>query len=112
MADVRVIVHFKGLEEHTELQEAVEKRCLHLADEFAETDLYEVSISPDANDLTAHAKVTGKQTSVSSHATAPDPQQAADAALDRLERELRKDHDKRIFAPRREARRAKARRPS
>ena len=56
--------------------------------------------------------MTGKDTSISAHATAPHEKQAADAALDRLERELRNRHDKRIFMPRREARRAKATRRS
>ena len=111
-----VIVHFKGLqkglEQRDELQEAVDKRCRHLAEEFPETDRFEVSIGAEANDLTAHAKATGKNTSVSSHASAPEPRAAAEAALDRLERELRRVHDKRIFAPRREARRAKAKRDS
>ena len=110
----RVIVHFKGVskdqEQHAELQKAVEKRCRHLAEEFAETNRFEVSISAEANELTAHAKASGKNTSVTSHASAAEPRAAAEAALDRLERELRRVHDKRIFAPRREARRAKAKR--
>ena len=105
--DATVIVHFRDVERTDELHEALERRCQHLADEFSETDFFEISLSPDNNDVSAHAKVTGKSTSISAHATAPHEKQAADAALDRLERELRSRHDKRIFTPRREARRAR-----
>ena len=106
--DATVIVHFRDVERTDELNEALEKRCLHLADEFSETDHYEISLTPDHNDISAHAKVTGKSTSIAAHASAPEGKQAADAALDRLERELRNRHDKRIFTPRRAAKREKA----
>jgi ribosome-associated translation inhibitor RaiA len=108
--DATVIVHFKDVERSQELHDIIERRCLHLAEEFAEADRFEITIEPDRNDIRAHARVVGKDTSVASHATAPQQRQAADAALDRLERELRNRHDKRIFTPRREAKRAKARR--
>jgi len=111
-ADATVIVHFRDVERSDELHEAIEKRCLQLAEEFRETKQFEISLAPDSNDVSAHAKVTGKNTSVAAHANAPEARQAADAALDRLERELRSRHDKRIFTPRREARRAKATRRS
>ena len=106
--DATVIVHFKDVERSEELQEVLEKRCLHLAEEFTETDRFEISIEPDRNEITAHARVTGKSTSIAAHATAKEERQAAEAALDRLERELRNRHDKRIFTPRREAKRSKA----
>ena len=106
--ETTVIVHFGDVERTEQLSEALEKRCQHLAGEFIETDRFEISLSPESNEVSAHAKVTGKSTSVSAHARAPSEKQAADAALDRLERELRNRHDKRIFSPRREARRAKA----
>ena len=109
-ADVIVQVHFKGVEHDRELHELLEKRCQVLAEEFHETDCYEISLSNEANQISAHAKVTGKNTSVAAHADAPEERQAAEAALDRLERELRREHDKRIFAPRREARRERSRR--
>ena len=112
MGDARVIVHYKDVSHSEELTEALERRCQHLADEFGETDCFEISISPDRNDIRAHAKVTGKNTTIAAHANAPAERQAAEMALDRLERELRSRHDKRIFAPRREARKTKARRNS
>ena len=106
--DATVIVHYRDVERTDELHEALEKRCQHLAEEFKETERFEISLTPDNNDISAHAKVTGKNTDVAAHASAPQERQAAEAALDRLERELRSRHDKRIFTPRREAKRAKA----
>lgn len=106
--DATVIVHFRDVERTDELNEALEKRCLHLAEEFSETERFEISLTPDRNDISAHAKVTGKNTDIAAHATAPHEKQAADAALDRLERELRSRHDKRIFGARRAAKKSKA----
>jgi ribosome-associated translation inhibitor RaiA len=112
VGDSKLVIHFKGIEHDEELQQHLERRCEHLATEFHETDRYELSLSPERNEISAHAKVTGKNTSTASHASAPEARQAAETALDRLERELRKDHDKRIFKPRREAKRAQTKRTS
>ncbi len=108
--DSKLVIHFKDVEHDEELQKALERRCEHLADEFHETDRYELTLSPERNEISAHAKVIGKRTTVAAHASATKAGVAAEAAFDRLERELRKDHDKRIFRPRREARRAQVKR--
>jgi ribosome-associated translation inhibitor RaiA len=105
--DATVVVHFKDVERSDALNEAVEKRCLNMAEEFTEVDRFEISITPDRNDISVHARASGKGTDVAAHANAPHEVTAADTALDRLERELRSRHDKRIFTPRREARKAK-----
>jgi ribosome-associated translation inhibitor RaiA len=110
--DATVIVHFKDVDRDDELHDLLEKRCEHLAAEFPETSRYELSITPVNNDINVHARVSGKNTSIASHAAASQARQAAETALDRLERELRKDHDKRIFTPRRAAKREKAKRSS
>ena len=106
--DATVIVHFRDVERNDGLYESLENRCEHLAAEFHETRHYEISITPDNNEISVHAKVTGKNTSIAAHATAPEARRAAETALDRLERELRRDHDKRIFAPRRAAKRRRS----
>jgi ribosome-associated translation inhibitor RaiA len=106
--DATVIVHFGDVEHSDELNEALERRCRHLGDEFSETDRFEISLTPEHNDISVHAKVTGKNTSIAAHASGPHAKPAAEAALDRLERELRNRHDKRIFAARREAKRKEA----
>ena len=110
--DSTVIIHFRDVDRDEELHESLEKRCEHLASEFPETTRYEISIAPDNNEISVHAKVTGKNTGIASHAAASQARQAAETALDKLERELRTNHDKRIFTPRRAAKREKAKRSS
>ena len=110
MADATVILHIKDVERSDELDETLERRCQALADEFSEVSRFEISIEPDRNDVRATAKASGKNTTVAAHANAADARQAADLALTKLERELRSRHDKRIFTPRREARRTRTRR--
>ena len=105
--DAGVIVRFKDFASNQEVREILEARCHHLAQEFPETSQYELTLSLDSGDVCAHAHVSGRRTKAASHATASDMRQAAELALDKLERELRREHDKRIFAPRREAQRAK-----
>lgn len=107
-SDATVILHYGDVERTDELTEAVERRCQRLAEEFSETERFEISLTPDNNEISAHARVTGKNTNIAAHASAPQGRQAADAALDRLERELRSHHDKRIFTARRAAKRSKA----
>jgi ribosome-associated translation inhibitor RaiA len=107
MSDVDVIIHFKDFATNTEIKESLEARCQHLAQEFPETAHYELTLTLDADEISAHAHVSGKGTRLASHARSSDLKQAGEVALDKLERELRRDHDKRIFTPRRDAQRAK-----
>ena len=107
--DANVIVRFKDFANNLEVREILEARCHHLAEEFPETSHYELTLSLDNDDVSVHAHVSGKHTQIASHASAGDMRQAAELALDKLERELRREHDKKIFAPRREAQRARKR---
>lgn len=102
--DADVIVRFKDFANNNEVREILETRCRHLAQEFPETSHFELTLSLDNTEVSAHAHVTGKRTQAASHAMSNDMRQAGEIALDKLERELRRDHDKRIFAPRRDAR--------
>jgi len=104
-ANARILVRFKDVDESSQLREHLEQRCHHLGDEFPELVHTELALSPNALEIAAHATARGKDTDCAAHATAPDARQAADRALDKLERELRKSHDKRIFVQRREAQR-------
>ena len=47
--------------------------------------------------------MVGKNTDAAAHAAAGEVRQAGERALDKLERELRRHHDKKIFGQRREA---------
>jgi ribosome-associated translation inhibitor RaiA len=100
-----LITNFKDLSSDEEVRRAVEKRGRHLAEEFAEIVRIEVTLAPDGVGFTAHGHVTGKNTDVATHASASEPLPAAEKLLAKVERQLRRVHDKRIFAQRREAQR-------
>ena len=102
-----VIVHAKDLEQDRELAEhvrsSIERRCGQLADEFHEVQRFELTITEAGAGFDVHGHATGKHTDVATHAEASAPGPAADLVLDRIEKQLRKVHDKRIFSQRREA---------
>ena len=105
MADhANIVVHFKDLEVDEELRDHIEGRCTHLAAEFPEVTRFEVTLEPGPNSVECHGLVSGKRTRVAAHANGAElPRQACDAFLDKIERELRTEHDKRIFTQRRKA---------
>jgi ribosomal subunit interface protein len=110
MSDPTVTVSFKDLPHSDRVQEAVEKRCAHFAEEFPETTKFEVTLEPEGAGFRANARVTGRNTDVSAHADGAQPGEAADRLLDKLARSLRKLHDKKIFKNRRAARKHEAKR--
>ncbi len=101
-----VMISFKDLPADERVREEVEQRCRQLAEEFPETTRFEITLAPDGAGHTAHGRVTGKLIEVATHAEAMEIAQAAGQLLDRVQRQLRRVHDKRIFAPRREAQRS------
>ncbi len=109
MAEPTVVISFKDLDADDQVRDSIEKRCVQLAEEFQETAKFEVTLSPDGSGFSAHGRVTGKDTETTTHANGDDVAQASDRLLDKLERQLRRAHDKRIFAHRREAQRTKQR---
>jgi ribosomal subunit interface protein len=108
--DKTVVVRFKDVQNEPSLREHLEERCQRIADEFPETRHLELALELDATDVKAHGHVTGRGTDLAAHASAPDARQAGDRALEKLERELRRLHDKKIFAHRREAQKATGKR--
>jgi ribosome-associated translation inhibitor RaiA len=103
MADGTVVaISFKDIEPDDEVRERAEKRCRALAEEFPEPTHIEVTLAEERTGFSAHAHATGT-TECAASATAPELALAADRALERLARELRRAHDKRIFGQRREA---------
>ena len=110
MSDPTVAVSFKDTQHSDRVQEAVERRCSVLADEFPETTKFEITMAPEGTGFTAHGHVTGRHTDVAAHAEGNQPGEAADRLLDKLARALRKVHDKKIFKDRREARKADTKR--
>ena len=100
-----VVVHFKDVEIDEVVKESVQKRCDHLADEFHEVTRFELSIEENGAGFDVHGHATGKHTDVATHAHADNVRVASDQVLEKIERQLRKHHDKRIFAQRRDAQR-------
>ncbi|MBW2234504.1 MAG: HPF/RaiA family ribosome-associated protein [Deltaproteobacteria bacterium] len=107
-----VVISFKDIDPQEKVRETVEERCEVLAEEFPETTRFEVILSSDGASWTAHGHVTGNHTEVAGHGDASELAVAADKLLEQLARQLRKIHDKKIFAQRREAQRASVRRRS
>ncbi len=100
-----VVISFKDISVNDSVREALEAGCQRLAGEFPETTRFELTLAPDGGGHTAHAHVTGRSTEVAAHAEAVEIGEAADRLLDKLERQLRRVHDKRLFSPRRNAQR-------
>ena len=103
-----VFLHFRDVEVDEAVREAVHRRCDHLADEFHEVNRFELTITESGAGFSAHGHATGKNTDVATHADAGAARVASDQVLDKIERQLRRVHEKRIFGRRREARRERA----
>ena len=105
-----LMISYKDLDPGERLRERLEERCRALAVEFPETTHFEIALAADGAGFTAHGHVTGDHTEVAAQATAAEPAPAADKLMDALERQLRRLHDKKIFARRRSAQRESRRR--
>jgi ribosome-associated translation inhibitor RaiA len=92
-------------EDEEELRRLLGRRCARLREDFPETTHVELAFALDGGGHLASGRVTGRATEVAAHASASAPRDAADRLFERLERQLRRVHDKRIFTRRREARR-------
>jgi ribosome-associated translation inhibitor RaiA len=106
-----VVIHFRDLHGTHHLRQQIEKRCAHLHDEFHEVSRFEITVQEDGKTgFVATGHVTGKGTDVGTHVAAREMEPAADQLLDKIERHLRRVHDKRIYGQRRGARRDPAKR--
>jgi ribosome-associated translation inhibitor RaiA len=104
--DPIVVISFKDLDADEELRERVDARCRALREEFPETGRFELTLAPDGSGHSAHLRVSGRSTHLDAHGNAIEMERAAEQALDKAHVQLRTLHDKRIFARRREARKA------
>jgi ribosome-associated translation inhibitor RaiA len=100
-----VMISFKDMESQEPVRERLERGCHLLSEEFPETTRYEFTLAADGAGHTVHGHVTGRNTDVATHAEAMDALLAADQVLEKLERKLRRLHEKHIFVHRREAQR-------
>jgi ribosome-associated translation inhibitor RaiA len=97
-----VAISFKDLDADEDVRQRAEKRCRDLAEEFDEPTHIELTLAEDGAAFSAHAHATGR-VELAASATAPELALAADRALDKLGKALRRAHDKRLFSRRREA---------
>jgi ribosome-associated translation inhibitor RaiA len=100
-----VVTNFKDLPHDDDVRDSIERRGEHLADEFREISRIELTLVEDGGNIAVHGHVTGKQRDVGAQAQASEAGPAAEQVFDKLERQLRTLHDKRIFSQRRDARR-------
>jgi ribosomal subunit interface protein len=100
-----VVIHFKEIDADEELRSSIENHSQRLAQEFHEIVRVEISLRASGAGFQAHGHVTGKGIDVATHADASKLGPAADLVFNKLEPQLRKIHDKRIFAQRRKAQR-------
>ena len=100
-----VVVRFREIPNSERMRRAIEARCQRLASEFEEVTRFEITFTPLATEVSALGRATGKNTNVATQASGKNLRAAADQVIEKVERQLRKNHDKRIFAQRREAQR-------
>ena len=100
-----VVIHFKEVEHDEPLKDSIERQCQLLAKSFPEITRIEISLENSGAGFTVHGHATGKGTDVATQAEASQLEPAVDLVFDKIERQLRKVHDKRIFSQRREAQR-------
>ena len=98
-----VVTTFKDIPVNESVRDLIEKRCEHIAEEFHEIHRMEVSLSEDGQGYTAHGHFPCNGHDVGAQAGASDLGPTADKLLDKIERQLRTHHDKRIFSQRRDA---------
>ena len=102
----KVLVHHRDVHIGAHLLESIEQRCAMLAHEFSEASRFELTFENKGMSVRGLAHATGRRTDVSTHAEASEPGIVVDRVFDKIERQLRRVHDKRIFGRRRSAQRA------
>jgi ribosomal subunit interface protein len=84
-----------------ELRSECEERVRALQAEFPETTKFEVTLAHNGTEHETHVHLTGKDVELAAHARGHDVRVSLDEALEKARRQLRKHHDKQIFARRR-----------
>ena len=96
-------IYFQDVPHSERVRDECEELTTGLLQEFPESSKYEVTISQSRSDYEAHLHVTGKDLSVNSKAKGKEMRDTVVEAFDKAQRQLRKHHDKVIFARRRES---------
>ncbi|MCG8589900.1 MAG: HPF/RaiA family ribosome-associated protein [Proteobacteria bacterium] len=107
MPDPSVVIRFKDLHNDPTVREHLEKRCARLASRVNDLTRLELTLTPNAGEFAASGQAAARGISVAAHAAAEDIHLVGERVLDKLERELRREHDKRIYGRRRTAQKAR-----
>jgi len=99
-------IHFHDVPHSDEIKQECERLVDSLQQEFPETSKFEVSLNHTGEEHETHMHVTGKDLEVAAKANGRELRDSIAEAFERLRRQLRKHHDKQIFARRRGAQRS------
>ncbi len=94
---------FQNLPHSDAIREECERLHQALREEFPEISKVEVNLKQEGVQFHATVHVTGKDMDLASHSDTTDLHDTVVEAFDRAKRQLRKHHDKQIFARRRDA---------
>lgn len=94
-------IHFQDVPHSDKVRDECEQLAAALREEFPETSKCEVTITHSGEEKELHLHVTGKDVDLAARAQARDVHETVVEAFDRVRRQLRKRHDKKIFSGRR-----------
>ena len=100
-------IHFHDVPHSAEIKQEFERLAATLREEFPEISKLKVSLNQSRAELETHLHVTGKDLELAAQANSHEPRISLQEAFERVRRQLRKHHDKVIYARRREAQRTR-----
>lgn len=96
-------IHFHDLRSSESIRQECERLANNLRESFPETSKFEVRLSLNGELHETHIHVTGKDLEVASSAKHRELRDSVTDAFQRIQKQLRKRHDKQIFTRRRDA---------
>jgi ribosomal subunit interface protein len=95
-------IHFQDTPHTERTKQECERWVGVLEDEFPEVSKFEVTLTHAGDEHDIHVHITGKDLSFAARAKDRDQHTAIEDAFEKLRRQLRRHHDKQIFARRRD----------
>ena len=96
-------IHFQDLRSSEAIREECQRLSNDLRESFPEASKFEVRLSINGELHETHVHVTGKDLAVASSAADRELRDSVTEAFQRVQKQLRKRHDKQIFTRRRGA---------
>ena len=101
-------IRFQDVPHSKALQHECERLASELQDEFPEISRFDVSVTHDGDDREMHLHVTGKDVDLSARAQSRETREVVSQAFDRIRKQMRRPHDKQIFAHRRSVQKSRS----